>query len=779
MTVGAIIPVKARKRGGVLSRLACAAIAGLLLAPVGASLTAAAQDLSFDSEFEPNRKAQMLVESDQLIYDYDNSTVSAVGNVKIYYVGYTLEAERVTYIEITAKLIATGGVKLTDPSGIVAYAEQIDITNDFKDGFIGSLRVDTPDQTHFAAERAERVGGTQTVFVNGVYTACEPCKDRPEKPPLWQVKSAKIIVDEEEEIIEFHNATFEFYGMPVAWIPYFTTADPSVKRKTGFLAPTFGASENLGWSVGTPYFIALAPSYDVTLTPTYYEKQGFLGEVEWRQRLARGQYTLRMAGIDQKKPKAFLTDAGGGTFSQEEYRGAARTTGQFELNKAWTFGWDGTISTDRTFTRDYDVINDDDTITTSEVHLTGLRDRNYFDLRAEHFQVLTDSRHEKYEQGRQALVTPVGDYQYVAPNPILGGELSLRSNITSLSRDKADPYMIGGETYYRGLAGDYTRLTKEIDWQKKMIAPGGQVFTAFASVRGDLFSINPEGDVPGRLTSDSTPARFMPAAGLEWSSPIMVSAPGATHVFEPMAQIIARPNEQLAGKLENDDALSLVFDDTTLMRRNKFSGDDRVEGGTRVNYALRYLAAFENGASLETLFGQSRMVAGKNSFAAPDIANVGAYSGLETSVSDYVGRVSLDSGRGALISMRGRFDNKDLNVNRGEIEAATTGDRVTAAAAYIYLREQPVVGKVDPVSMISARASVRVFDRWRAFGSAVYDLTNSNIRKDSLGLAYDNSCVSLSVAYNETRGVDIPDRSLTVRLLLRTLAEGHVNTSIN
>lgn len=81
--------------------------------------------------------------------------------------------------------------------------------------------------------------------------------------------------------------------------------------------------------------------------------------------------------------------------------------------------------------------------------------------------------------------------------------------------------------------------------------------------------------------------------------------------------------------------------------------------------------------------------------------------------------------------------------------------------------------------MVSGRASVRVFDRWRAFGSAVYDLSESDLQKNSLGIAYDDSCVSLSIAYNETRGIDIPDRSLTVRVLLRTLAEGHVSSSIN
>lgn len=241
--------------------------------------------------------AQMLVESDQLVYDYDNETVSAVGNVKIYYNGYTLEADKVSYVKSTGRLIAAGRVKLTDPSGAQMYSDNIDITDDFADGFVDSLRVETPDKTHFAAESAERTGGEQTQLNNGVYTACEPCRDRPEKPPLWQVRAKKIIVDHKEHMIYFHQARMEFAGVPIAYVPYFATADPSVKRKSGFLAPTFYYSEPTGFGGGIPYFWAMAPNYDMTFSPVYYVNQGFLGDVEWRHRLATGSYTLRMAGI--------------------------------------------------------------------------------------------------------------------------------------------------------------------------------------------------------------------------------------------------------------------------------------------------------------------------------------------------------------------------------------------------------------------------------------------------------------------------------------------------
>ena len=90
-----------------------------------------------------------------------------------------------------------------------------------------------------AATRADRTSGNYTVFENGVYTACAPCRDDPKKPPLWQVKGARIIHDQNEKMLYFENAQLEFFGVPMAYMPYFSTPDPTVKRKTGFLMPAF------------------------------------------------------------------------------------------------------------------------------------------------------------------------------------------------------------------------------------------------------------------------------------------------------------------------------------------------------------------------------------------------------------------------------------------------------------------------------------------------------------------------------------------------------------
>ena len=88
------------------------------------------------------------------------------------------------YDQRAKRLHAEGNARLTDADGKISYGDVIDLSDDYRDGFVDSLRVETPDQTRIAAARAERSEGNFTVFQSGVYTACEPCKDDPRKPPL-------------------------------------------------------------------------------------------------------------------------------------------------------------------------------------------------------------------------------------------------------------------------------------------------------------------------------------------------------------------------------------------------------------------------------------------------------------------------------------------------------------------------------------------------------------------------------------------------------------------
>src|ERR1700737_4690905 len=383
----------------------------------------------------PANDGQMLVQAVEVDYDYNNSRVSAVGNVQMFYNGTSVEADKVIYDQKTKRLHAEGNIRITDAEGKITYANIMDLSDDYRDGFVDSLRVDTADATRMAATRADRSSGNYTVFENGVYTACAPCKDDPKKPPLWQVKGARIIHDQTEKMLYFENAQLEFFGVPMAYLPYFSTPDPTVKRKTGFLMPSPSSVSTYGYGIETPFYWAIAPNYDATISPRYTTRQGLLMQGEFRQRLIDGAYQIRAYGIDQQARAAFAGQPG-----DRHFRGGVETKGQFALNDKWTWGWDGVLLTDYYFMSDYRLAQYKDplgsflslpTEAISQLYLTGVGNRSFFDVPPIYYLSFSGF------QNLVPVIHPVVDYSNVINHSIFGGEVSYKTNFTSLTRDTA------------------------------------------------------------------------------------------------------------------------------------------------------------------------------------------------------------------------------------------------------------------------------------------------------------------------------------------------------
>ena len=174
------------------SRLAAAGVpvltllCGLVLAAVigiAGSAPASAQGFTYNPNHRSRRRlfppmtARCSCRAVEVDYDYNNQRVSAVGDVQLFYNGTSVEADKVIYDQKTKRLHAEGNIRMTDAEGKITYANVMDFSDDYRDGFVNSLRLDTADATRMAATRMDRSSGNYTVFENGVYTACAPCKD--------------------------------------------------------------------------------------------------------------------------------------------------------------------------------------------------------------------------------------------------------------------------------------------------------------------------------------------------------------------------------------------------------------------------------------------------------------------------------------------------------------------------------------------------------------------------------------------------------------------------
>ena len=494
------------------ARLGATLVAALLVFAAGslAPERAAAQGVSNPLRFQqrpPQPKpppvpanGPMLVQATEIKYDYTNNTVAAVGSVQIYYNGATIEADEVTYNQKTKRLLAQGNVRLTEADGKITYGQTIDLTDDYRDGFVNSLRLETADDTRFAAQRADRSQGNYTVLQNGVYTACEPCANDPKKPPLWQVQAARIIHDQSEKMLYFEDARVEFFGVPLAWVPFMSAPDPTVKRKSGFLFPTVSDTTQYGFGVEVPYYWALAPNDDLTVSTMATTRQGELFQGEWRHRLMDGAYSIKAAGIFQQDPGYFAARDGANSPTAASFRGAVQTSGQFGLGDNWVWGWTGILVTDSQFLNDYrrsQFTQSFDPFLTgiasegvSQVYLTGTGDRSYFDIRSIYYYGFS----QLDVQSQLPVIHPVLDYSNVLAQQVAGGEFSYKINLTSLNRQEASFDAISqtavnngscvsntadtavlnrSNCLLRGIPGDYSRFSAETDWRRTLVRSNG------------------------------------------------------------------------------------------------------------------------------------------------------------------------------------------------------------------------------------------------------------------------------------------------------------------
>jgi LPS-assembly protein len=834
--------------GATIARSAVAMVLLCTVAPVPALAQATLNDaISAKAQGQGGQQDRLLVDARELVYDNDRNTVSASGDVQLNYQGRTLQADRVTYDRNTGRVYAEGNARLTETNGTVVTGDRFELTDDFKSGFIDSLRVvqTTTDQgrpvtTRFSAPRAERAEGETTIFERGTYTACEPCKDNPERPPLWQVKAARIIHNNSERTIYYENATLEFYGMPIAYLPYFWSPDPTVKRKTGFLSPRFVVSNSLGTGISTPFFWNLAPNYDLTFSPTFLTRQGVLGEVEWRHRLATGAYNIRAAGIFQRDSDAFLPSPFGP--GDRDTRGSLETTGEFFINDKWKWGWDIALMSDKWFLQNYRIRSESVSAlyvkeSISTLYLQGKGDRSFFDVRGYYFQGLSTYDWQK----QQPIVHPVLDYnkRFDGPGGI-GGEVAVDVNVTSLTREAAQYQQVPkqvrnlfglyescavferGSCLVRGLSGTTSRVSANLSWRREFIDPIGQVWTPFTYLRTDGFWVRPdlEGYQNAALRNfgvdeDDTAFRVMPAVGMEYRFPFVASlGTSGTQVLEPIAQVIARPNETRVGRLPNEDAQSLVFDDTSIFDWDKFSGYDRVEGGVRANVGLQYTLTGADGFSANALVGQSFQLAGRNSFRQGDLVNIGRDSGLESSRSDYVTRLQVSPNNNFTLVTRGRFDQENLNLRRIEVGAtANFNPWLPISTSLVYARygAQPEIGYDRRREGLMGSTTWNLTPNWFVNASALFDLDRYLNSRDqfinayranpttaaynrgdlvtlsslTLGFGYIDECTTFTVNYvMAPRDIAISsgekdrNHTLLLRLELRTLGEVNANQRI-
>lgn len=701
---------------GLLTALLCALVSTSSLAFENAQSTS--QGLVTPSKDKP----LPLLLADSVSFDENTNIVTATGNVEVAMGKNTLRADKITYNKITTVVQATGHVAVQDGDGTIMYADQMELTTDMKQGFIDKVGVLFPDNSRLVALDAQRYEGRYLIADRGVYTSCNLCEDDPKKPPLWQLKGRRITHDSEKKDVIYRDAVLEFSGVPVFYTPYFSHPDSTVKRRQGFLAPSGAIDNTLGTVVRTPYYIDVAPNSDVVVTPTFSTTDKLQMAADWRYRFKNG----KMDWSGSVTRAEFVSEEG--IDEGRKWRGHVFGTTRFDLTNKWRAGTDLALTSDKSYLPRYDITTDD--ILVNRAYAEYFSGRNYGVVNSYYFQDLRPG-----DQLAEPVVAPELRYSaYGEPNKTLGGRWALNTSllVTSRTRD-VDLDQQGPST---------RRLALETNWERQIVSRTGFLTVVSAQARADSYWADNVPDPDQTLGSSfSNVSRVRPFAQGNISLRYPFGRHGETYqqLLEPIAVLSVAPQVSSSTILPNEDSQDVEFDETNLFSTNRFTGIDKVEGGSRVAYGVRHALTSHSGARIEMLGGQIFRFEEDESFPEN--------SGLRAKSSDYVGRIDVVPSKWFEVNYGFRVDQDDLSFARQEVSTSFGPDAFRPFANFLSNEQtNATTNEIEQVEEATFGFSSKFAKYWKFSASHKQAFSPApGPRNTKISLLYQDECFTTGI----------------------------------
>lgn len=711
-----------------------------LLAPIAAAYVLVCAPYFASAALQLERQKPVYMDADKLGYDQQNAIVVALGNVRVVQGQSTLYADRITYYQQQNVVRAKGNIRVQDAkSGETYYADQVQLKDDLMQGVIANFRVRLADNSQFAAREAERIDQQTIKLRKAVYSPCKICEG---EDPFWQMKADNVTIDDKEQRVTYDDVTLEMLGIPVMYTPYFSHPTPDADSKSGFLIPTYEQNSNLGLTAQIPYYFAIAPDRDATLTPFFTSKEGLVMIGEYRQLFDSGHLKLEGSMTYPNERDDF-----GVKLSDHEFRGHLYAEGKTALNEQWDAGFNLRRASDDTYLRRYGFGSPRSL--TSRLYSEGRYGRSYALIEGLSFQGL-DARDDP---ATEPFVMPLAEGYYESEAGLLGIK-GLRQ-YASLST----------QIIHRQEEANSRRLSLIHGGKLPITTSGGHLLDVTLQNRMDVYSVEnlPQMRSAGG-TIDSEQTRYVPTAAVKWRYPLINrSASGQSSVtIEPTVLAIARPSGGNRDKIPNEDNVIVEFSEANLFEINPFPGYDTVDEGSRIAYGLG--GHWWLGDTKSVFFNVGQSVSFDSETPFPYNDDPGEH------LSDYVGRMSFHYDPFEL-HYRFRLDQENLGFNNQSVGLRFAYSPIRLDLDYVTFKDDAFL---DTREEIATTAALDVTEEWTLQGYVRRDLQRNQMLYAGGGAVYHNECFTLDAAFSRAFVEDRDLRQDTVfslRLAFRNLTE--------
>ncbi len=251
--------------------LLCALAPGLVASQVSDDVRLKLEKQLRLAPSRPERDSAKFLEADRIVGQQDRSVVAS-GNVTLRQRGATIRADRIEYSTEDQVAVATGAVKL-ERFGDTAAGPRLRYNLAQDTGEMDTPRFEFPKNAERRvssrgnASKALLEPDNKSRLLDAEYTSCPVPRDD------WFLRVKELHIDSASNVGQAYSSTVYFLGVPILYSPYISFPLDN-KRKSGFLAPTFGTSGKSGFEMSLPYYWNIAENRDATITPKVFTKRG-------------------------------------------------------------------------------------------------------------------------------------------------------------------------------------------------------------------------------------------------------------------------------------------------------------------------------------------------------------------------------------------------------------------------------------------------------------------------------------------------------------------------
>jgi LPS-assembly protein len=709
---------------------ALAAGVALTLPAAGIAAPAAAQDRTPEARpaaapaAAPGEAESVIyLEADEIFTEAETGRYIARGDVTVRYGARTLRADEIVVYPESNRVAASGNITIEDDSGVVTFADEAEFTEDLANGVIEGMSAQLPNDGKAGAAFAIRRDNSVNELSRAFYTVCDPCNAQGEpQRPTWRLRARRVTQDETAKMMYYRDAVLEIKGVPVLYTPFFAHADPSSERRSGFLLPYFGESSRTGSFYEQPYYWAISPSQDMTISPRLMTDANLLVAFEHRKLFYSGGSVIQGSITHEQE-----FDDGGVKFGERQWRGHLFADSRFELTPSWRWGLAVERVSDDLYTRRYEI---DDTDKQRGIYRRGSKrllsqlflEGHGSDFHAQLASLAFQGLRETDEEDEFPLLLPLGEYRRHFGTDVLGGRVDGRLSTAVLERNEGV---------------DSRRATAELDWRRQFIAPAGIVAEPFAFARGDIYSVNDYVTPLGEDVNNEIIGRTLGYVGAQVSWPVGRTAGAFDLIVEPIGSVVIAPLGGNDDRIPNNDSLVTEIDESNVFSPNRAPGYDLWEDGSRAVVGARAIARWSTQSEARLFLGQS--------FRTDEAIEFAPSSGLAGESSDIVGAAELTLDPRRRLAARFRLDEGDLDVRRLDLDAAYAVGPAYVSSKYLRFTDDVTYGQ--PREELSFTTGVEFTDHLGAYYSSTRDLELDETRYAFLGLVYDDECARLEIIY--------------------------------